>query len=256
LFGNTFAHSPQDIDPHRPLDNESLTALNLGWTHRTLAPGEGLTVAFALGLAETNTANPGELPRAPDIPPADWSVWRRHLKQGANPKVGDAVDFAAERVELTLGPTRLQVEGTYFLRNRGSSATSVHIRYPILSGADRPLPTHVQVEDRPVRVDPKTASADFTVPVPAFGLARFRIRYVQPHSGNRAGYMVTSARRWPAPLPRAMFVIRHPASMGKVTLSYAPDASRELPDGKTIEHIVVRQPFTPKREMWMRWRKN
>lgn len=39
FFANSFAHSRKDINAPRPLDNKSLTALNMGWTDRTLKPG-------------------------------------------------------------------------------------------------------------------------------------------------------------------------------------------------------------------------
>jgi len=253
LLANRFAHRRGEIDPRRPLDNKSLTALNLGWTDRTLPPGGGLTVALALGLARTDPQRV-TTPRLPPIPAADWSVWRRHL---AGEDGGGGVVFAAERVELDLERDSLRVSGTYWLRNRSDDAVTLGIHYPILVGEDRPAPAEVAVDGRRVAVTKPPGDAPpearFPIPVPPRGLARFVVRYVQRHTGRRAGYMVTSARRWPAPLARAVFVVRHPASM-RVRLSYREDEVSRRGGGKIVERLIVRQPFAPERELELRWR--
>ncbi len=257
LLANRFAHRRTEVDPKRPLDNKSLTALNLGWLHRTLKPGRGFNVALAMGLARTDPKQPGGTPRVPAITAKDWSVWRRHLIEGDG---GSGVEFAAERVELDLEPTRLRVKGTYWLRNRSRDSVGLGIHYPILSGKTRPAPGEVEVDGRKVKVTRPDGGvhpeARFSVQLPPRGLTRFEVRYTQRHSdsGGRAGYMVTSARRWPAPLTRAVFVVRHPASMGKVRLSYKPDHVARRDGGKIVELVVVRQPFAPDRELELRWR--
>ncbi|TNF32473.1 MAG: hypothetical protein EP329_10025, partial [Deltaproteobacteria bacterium] len=115
LYANSFAHEPREVDPARPLDNQSLTAVNLGWRDRTLAPGEGLTVAMALGLAETGA--PGTVPRPPALTDADWSLWRAHLAETPRRDPDPAVRFAAERVTLDVGARVLGVDGLYTVRN-------------------------------------------------------------------------------------------------------------------------------------------
>lgn len=82
-FANRFAHGTKDVDPRRPLDNKSMTALNLGWRARTLAPGEAMDLALALGMARTrdgDAAEPETLPQLPALGDADWSTWRRFMK--------------------------------------------------------------------------------------------------------------------------------------------------------------------------------
>lgn len=254
LFANRFAHAASEVDPRRPLNNKTLTALNLGWVDRTLQPGQGLTTAFALGLAETGT--PGTIPRLPAISVADWSVWRRHLKEDLGSGAAGAIVFAAERVELELTPDALAVTGTYYLRNTGAAAAAMTIAYPILSARDRPAPASISVDGRSVAVRSASGArhpaAHFQVRVPARGLARFVIRYTQRHSRRRAGYLVTSALRWPGPIGRAVFVIRHPSSMGRVKVSYPIARTQRF--GKTTELLIVRQPFVPTRELELSWR--
>lgn len=252
LFANRFAHAPSDIAPDRPLDNKSLSALNLGWTDRTLQPGEGLTIALAMGLAVT--AEPGEVPRVPEITDDDWSVWRRFLVERPRPAPAELIDFAAERVELDLTDSRLVVDGAYTLVNRGHAAATARIRYPILEGPGRPAPSTVQVDGRtlPVAVgEDGAAEVEFRVELRPRGIVRFRIRYTQPHSGREAGYMVTSARRWPSPIARAVFVVRHPESMGAVASSFA-FGSTVRREG-VVEHVIAMRDFRPDEELMLRW---
>ena len=251
-FANRFAHTRDEVDPGKALSNDSLTALNLAWTGLTLEPGQGFTFAMALGLAETGAA--GSIPRLPVVSEADWSVWRAHLKEGNPDTHGAGLQFAAERVELVLSPGQLTVAGTYHLRNRGSGSGSATISFPIITAADRPAPATVTVQGQALAVKPvREGLAEVRFPV-AFGprgLTRFTVSYTQRHAGRRAAYMVTSARRWPTPIDRAVFVVRHPAVMGEVTLSFEPDLSEY--EGDQVEHTIVRHGFWPARELELTW---
>ncbi len=247
IFANSFAHTKEEIDPARPLDNKTLTALNMGWTDQQLEPNQGLTIAFALGLADT--FEPGQTPKAPQITVEDWSVWRRYLKEGNPVQSTSRVEFASERVEMRLTQNEMQVDATYYLRNRGAS-TSLGIQYPIISAIDRPHPSSVLFDGqrKPVEVvDKGLGMSRFNVNVPSQGLARFNVQYTQQHTSRHAAYMVTSAKRWPGPLTRAVFVIRHPESFEKVTVSY-PIQHTSHENGQ-VEHLIVYQPFVPKGEI-------
>jgi hypothetical protein len=253
LFANAFAHAPGEINPRRPLDNKTMTALNLGWKALRLASGEGWTTAMALGLAETGA--PGAVPRLPAISAADWSIWRRYLKEDSLPQAGERVEFGAEQVELHLDAHQLRVTGTYYLLNRGFASTTVRIDYPILVGADRPAPAFLAVNGvhhsvAPAR--PGVASSQFNLKVPPQSILRFVVIYDQRHTAHHAAYMVTSALSWPGVMSRAVFIVSHPLSFHLVQLSYPAQHTRQV--GDTVEHLIVRQPFIPDQEMEIRWR--
>jgi len=251
-FANRFAHKAAEVDPNKPLSNDTLTALNLAWTGMKLAPGAGFTFAFALGLARTG--QPGEIPRLPDVTAADWSTWRQHLKELNRKPAGHGLEFAAERVELDLSPGKLAVRGVYHLRHRSEGAAAATIAFPIITATDRPAPATVKVDgkERPVTVI-KEGLVEVLFPVSLLpnGLTRFTVQYTQRHTGKRAAYMVTSARRWPAPIDRAVFVVRHPAAMGKVKLSHKPDLTHQV--GESVEHTIVRSGFWPDQELELTW---
>jgi hypothetical protein len=252
LFANRFAHAVREVDPGRPFDNKTMTALNLGWLDRTLAPGEGLTTAFALGLAETG--EPGSTPRPPRVSLAEWSRWRRHLVEGRTRAAAGRVEFAAERVELRLEADALEVRGLYWLRNPEDASQTVQIEYPVLTAPDRPAPRALTLDGKALPltpVDARRATASFPIAVAPRGLAFFEIRYRQPHRGRVAAYMVTSARSWPrATVGRAIFVIDHPAAM-KLRVSYPSSVLRR--EKERITRLVALQPFVPERELELRW---
>lgn len=252
LFANRFAHAARELDPGRPLDNKTMTALNLGWLDRRLAPGEGLSFAFALGLARTGA--PGSVPAAPVVALEEWSRWRRHLVEGRTRSAEGRVEFAAERVELRLEADALEVRGLYWLRNPEDADQTVQIVYPVLTAPDRPAPATIFLDGKSLplaRADARRAMASFPIAVPPRGLAFFEIHYRQRHRGRSAAYMVTSARSWPrSAVGRAVFVIDHPASM-RLRVSF-PSSVLRREQGR-ITRLVALQPFAPEHELELRW---
>ena len=252
FVANAFAHRETDIDPERPLDNRSLTALNMGWTDRRLAPRESLLVAFALGLADTSSEV--ALPSAPKIADEDWSVWRRYLEDTAATASG-RIEFASELVVLDIESHEMTVTGTYTVRNPSNAAMVVGITYPIITAPDRPAPEALDFDGSPEAVVSRSdslAEARFKLAIPARGIRTFRVRYTQRHKPGRAVYMVTSANRWPTPLTHARFVIRHPETFEDVRLSFP--AEQVIRTDGTVEHRITRQPFSPDKEMEITWR--
>lgn len=249
FLANRFAHSAQEIDPKHVLTNQQMIALNLGWTGRTLAPGKGLTVALAMGLAKTG--EPGATPKPQPITDADWSVWRQHLTE--SDKAGQMLEFAAEEVAMDVGEGRLAVDAVYHVRNPGSGSISGRIVYPILVGPGQAAPESVRVDGRvvPVRVADGRPSAQLDVSAGPHSLARFRIEYEQKLTARQAGYLVTTARRWPGPITRAIFTIRRPEKLAKAKLSF-PVASTRREGGFVVDTLVQRD-FWPDREVTVAW---
>lgn len=252
IFANSFAHSVKDIDPNRVLDNRTMTALNLGWTGQQLKPGKGLTLAWAMGLAETDF--PGQTPRTPLITDEDWSVWRKYLKEGNPASSAPAVEFAAERVEIEIQKGLMQVRGSYYLRNRHQSATTIGIGYPVLTSPECSPPSFLLINGHkiPVKIkSDKLVIGYFPRQLPPSSLTEFQVGYSQNLSGRQAAYMVTSAHTWPTPITRTVFVIRYLRSLGDVSISYPVKEIRTV--GDWMEKLLVFQPFQPDRELVIKW---
>ena len=253
LFANSFAHSAEEIKPGRALDNKTLTALNLGWRALTLSRRRRASPRpWPWGWPRTGA--PGKIPRPPEITAQDWSAWRPYLKEG-NPRPAPR-RWSSPPSGWSWRSTRDrdEVRGIYHLRNPGQALAAVDIKYPILVARidRRPPSMKLDGEDVPViKVPGKPAEGRFTRQVPARSLIRFEIQYTQRHTGRRAVYMVTSALGWPAPISRAVFLIRHPASWGRVKLAYPAAVVSQV--GEVMEHVIVQQPFIPDKEMVVRW---
>ncbi len=250
-IANRFAHDESELDRSRPLDNRSMTALNLGWTGQHLEPGASLDVAMALGLAETGA--PGGVPRLPALGDAKWSRWRKTLEPVAGLLAG-SIRFTTELVELVLSKESLTVRGTYRLVNPTAASVAQTIGFPIAVAPDRPAPAMIRFDGAEVPVvaeSPQRASASFVVSVPPQSMRSFEVRYTQPHSGRRAEYIVTSARSWGRPLDSAVFRIVSDLALGKLHTSYP--ASRRLTQNGSQILTIVRQPFLPERELVVTW---
>ncbi len=249
FLANRFAHSAKELDPKHVLTNRAMIALNLGWTGRTLAPGKGLTVALAMGLARTG--EPGTTPQPPAITDADWSVWRQHLVE--SDKQGQALEFAAEEVALEVSEGRLAVDAVYHVRNPGPSSLSARIVYPILVGPGQAAPEAVRVDGAvaPVKVVDGRPTAELQVSVGPRSLGRFRVEYEQKLGARSAGYLVTTARKWPGPITRAVFTIRRPERLAKAALSFPVSATRR--EGGYVVDTVVQRDFWPDRELVVTW---
>jgi hypothetical protein len=248
-FANRFAHGPDDVDSQRPLDNKTITALNLGWRRRTLAPGQSMDMTLALGLAETG--EPGTLPKLPAMPDETWSTWRQFMKSSSP---SEQILFASELVKLHLDEGLLTVDALYHLHNPSAQAQTVSIEYPILVSRTHPAPASITVDGEVLAVVGAVtgqATARFQRSLPPRSLRSFTIRYQQPLLGPSAGYMVTSALRWPKPLNRAVFIVDHPASWKGVRVSY-PVRHRAEGNGR-MTLTLVEQPFLPDREVTVRW---
>ncbi len=250
-FANRFAHHHLEIDPRRPLDNQTLTALNLGWTEQSLPPEASFEVAYALGLAVTGDES--TLPRLPELTSTHFS----RLRQLREPKAGairDNIVFAAELVELRLTPGELAVRGTYQLENPSAASATFTLGFPITVSSERPAPLSIRVDGQEVSVVRESetrVSARFVQSLPPRALHSFTVEYTQRHTGRHAEYVVTSARAWGRPLKRAVFRIVSAPELGPIEASY-PGRSRLREDGWR-ELVLVEQPFAPDRELTLSW---
>lgn len=256
-FANGFAHGSRELVATRALDDKTMTALNLGWRALTLRPGEGVSFALAVGLAEVGEGiEPAgkvvTLPKVPAITLAEWSRWRASLDaERGEPR--QRLDFAAERVEMTLSAATLLVKARYLVENHGEAPLAATIRYPVVVDAMQAPPSSVAVDGLPLPTTTVETGVEvrFPVTVPARSLAAFEVEYEQALQGRRATYLVTSALSWDYPIGRAELVVRYPASLGDVRLSYPASFTRRR--GDTVEQTIVRQPFLPDREVVASW---
>lgn len=250
-FANRFAHNRSEVVPSKPLDNQSMTALNLGWTNQSLASQASRDFVFALGLAVTHDGS--ALPMLPELRDEHFSSWRGLLppKHGG---VAESAEFSAELVELDVSAHSMQVHGTYYLYNPTTASAAFTIGFPINVSPDRPAPQSVTVDGKEVTViteSAKRVSAHFGISVPPQALRSFDVRYTQPHTGRHAEYVVTSALSWGKPLERAVFRIRAASELGPVKTSYPPRTRRK--ENGTEVLTIVKQPFVPDREMIVTW---
>lgn len=121
--------------------------------------------------------------------------------------------FPRERIELTLSPELLEVDGTYVYEGRTPLPLPQGLTIPFPVDAGQTAPTFVRVEQlgaspaelpvrwilgRPVVVVAPTSRAPVTL----------RVRFSQPLSSVRATYLLTTTGPWGAPLDEGRYVLR------------------------------------------------
>jgi len=255
-FANSFAHADAEIDPKRPLDNKTLTAFNLGWKGRTLAPGAVFTLRYALGRAETG--EPGTLPRPPAIPADAWrfdevydEAFRPVLPASAG-KADEAsalpVRFRDEVIDVRVEPGRLTVDALYGLENPTRTSAGVTLFYPIPVDDAHPFPDRIEVKDRRFGTRPDGLLIPLSLgPGEETTLA---VRYSQACTEPVARYILTSTGAWGRPLRSGEYRVRWPADLPGVHVSY-PGKDRTA-DGWTTRSFS-RTDFQPDRDLVVTW---
>lgn len=241
-IANRFAHTDAEFTPGRPLDNKSMLAFNLGWLAVELGSAESLSLVYALGLARSEGA-----PQPPEVP----AIPEEHFRAfDPAPSPHAAMRFDFEHIELRLTAVELFVHGRYVLANDGDQPARIGIYYPFPVDELHPSPHRVSLDGHPLeRWEP--AGATFGIQLPARGTTTFEAEYQQKHGGNKATYIVTSARRWGRPIRRAEFVVRYPKALREVQVSYPADERREL--ASEVEHRFVRDDFMPTKDVVITW---
>ena len=257
-FANRFAHADHEIDPARPLDSRSLTALNLGWRDRELAPGAEWRLRYALGLAVTRDL--GDLPAPPAITAGQWrfdEVYHAAYRSGlpareereARRPVPLPIRFKEEVIHLDVDEARLDVDALYIFQNRTRARQLITLFYPFPVDETHAFPDRVEVEGARY----KAAKHGLLLRL-RFGPGEDRavtVRYSQAITRPPARYILTSTGAWGEPLDEAEYQVRWPAALEDVRVSYPGEITRE---GAQQVLRFSRSDFLPERDLVVDWR--
>ena len=258
LFANRFAHDAGEITPGRPLDNESLTAINMGWVDRVLGPGETFRIVYAMGRAETGRRGRSPLPQVPEIAPEAWGfdrVFQRAtedtLRAGpaaSAPRFDLPIRFKEEMISVTVAPPWLTVDGLYIFENQTDGPQQATMFYPVPVDDTHALPEAWDVTGARWRKAPKGILWRL-----ALGPREERsvtVKYRQRCATNEARYILTSTARWGASLDTGAYEVRWPADLPGVEVSYGGERSEE---GDQVVLRFRREDFLPDRDLLIHW---
>lgn len=204
-FANLFAHTDGEIDEEKPLDNETLTAFNLGWRGVELEPGSTFSLTWAVGIA--TRGEEGRPPACPHIPRSLWSAGRL-----------SGIVFEREKVVIEIlesdepGTLLGRVRGEYTFSNDLDREQGAAIHFPFYQARGLEYPHEITVEGVQGHIE-QPAGIAFKVEVPAAGEETIALEYVQRIRGCTYGYVTTSARHWGMPLERASFSVSLPSAL-------------------------------------------
>lgn len=128
-----------------------------------------------------------------------------------------AVRFVRERIELTVRPRSLEVNGLYVYANPLPILLAQGLTIPFPTDATQLAPATIAVTE----VDPATGTdlrpipvlwflneRSFTIRVPAAGETWVRVRFTQRATAGTATYLLTTTKPWGRPLERGLYVLR------------------------------------------------
>ena len=281
LFANRFAHGADEVTPGKPLDNETLTAINLGWVDRELAPGETFRVVYAMGRASTpwegrpapmwegrpapmwegrpapNRPETG-LPQVPEIPAEDWRFDRvfhratedtiRKGPAATAPRFDLPIRFKEEMISVTVEPPWLIVDGLYIFENQTDGPHQATMFYPVPVDDTHALPEAWEVQGARWRKAPKGIL--WRLELGPRQERSVTVTYRQRCATSEARYILTSTARWGAPLDKGAYEVRWPADLPGVGVSY--DGERSI-DGEQAVLRFTREDFLPDRDLLIHW---
>jgi hypothetical protein len=163
------------------------------------------------------------------------------------------VRFTRERIEVTVHPDSINVDGLYVYTNPLPIALSQGLRVPFSTDTSHPAPATVEVRE----VDPATGKdlkailvrwfwrePYFSIRVPAFGAKHVRVRFTQYSPTGSATYLLTTTKPWGRPLEQGEYVLR-PRGVRMAASNYPLDGQGCI--------CFARQHFMPDRDWSFTW---
>jgi len=172
------------------------------------------------------------------------------------------VSFEGEELRFFLekradGRVWWKLEGKYYFSNSSGEFQQRHIAYPFPEGDDLgPVQllslSFEENSGASVRLDSEAEHLwGFWMELPPQSLSPLTISYEQPVFGNRAAYIITSARSWGRPLAFARFTIVVDKSLRLVEAPF-PGGSSEETDSAII-HSWDFFDFQPDKDLELRF---
>lgn len=163
-----------------------------------------------------------------------------------------AVRFSRERIEVTVRPEAIDVNGLYVYTNPLPIPWVQGLRIPFAADAYQSEPATVQVSEedesgaelRPIAVYWLSRGPHFDLRVPARGAARVRVRFTQYCRGGAGAYLLTTTRPWRQPLEHGEYRLR-PSGVRITGSNYALEAAPTL--------RFARERFMPEKEWKFTW---
>ncbi|MBI5883749.1 MAG: hypothetical protein HZB91_11670 [Elusimicrobia bacterium] len=165
------------------------------------------------------------------------------------------VRFTRERIEVTVRPSSIEVDGLYVYENPWPVPVTQGLKYPILSDDLHPLPDSVLVTEadpatgEDIRIIPTLKlgrTPYYSVRLPAKGIRHIRVRYSQQARETRGAYLLTTTQPWRRPLERGEYLLK-PVGVRVTSSSYPLDGPEAF--------SFVKQSFMPDKEWEFSWTK-
>lgn len=147
-----------------------------------------------------------------------------------NGTFSQSISFYAEELNFNLQSDLFSVEGTYFFRNNTHDTIRQLVFYPLPLAGDLGAAGAVKAEciypdlDAEAIAGQTDKGAHFRLKIYPDDTAVYKISYQQEISANKAVYILTSTKKWKAPLEKSVIELRMPPELAITFLSYNADS--------------------------------
>jgi hypothetical protein len=165
-----------------------------------------------------------------------------------------AVRFTRERIEVTVHPETIAVNGLYTYANPWPIPMSQGLSVPFPVDPSHPAPATVTVTEVDPRSGEDTRSIPaywvgvepyFSIRIPARGTMYVRVRYTQWTTAESATYILTTTRPWGKPLEQGEYLLQ-PRGVDITRSNYPLTGADRL--------SFVREQFMPDQDWRFTWR--
>jgi hypothetical protein len=175
----------------------------------------------------------------------------------SDPLLAQPIHFAEEKIVFLVRPGEVRVTGDYHFRNPGQRAVQASVLYPFPLREDQPFPdsiTVIDVLDRtPCPFGRLDSALSFTVHVPPLTTRIYRVSFRQKVFAFRFEYILSTTRRWSAPVGQAEFVITLAKDLTLESMSIP--AEEYVQNQGSNAYIIKKTDFESDRNLVVRWKR-
>lgn len=164
--------------------------------------------------------------------------------------------FARESISIFVGGNEVLFAGEYHLRNPLRRSVQAALLYPFVISDDQPFPDSVTVTDvlarKPCPFGRLDSALSFTARVPPLSTRIYRVSFRQKVFASRFEYILSTTRRWSAPVGQAEFVITLAKDLALESLSIPAEELVQRQGSKV--YIIKKTEFESDQNLVVRWK--
>lgn len=171
------------------------------------------------------------------------------------PLHSQALQFAAEAINIRVEEDTCRLSGDYWFVNHGEASLISHLIYPFVLSDKMAFPHFISVAEvetgRPIDYAILKYGIRFPLKILPSDTVSYRVEYHQKVANKIFEYILTSTRTWHEPLKKAKFRIEIPENyrLNFVSIPY----QRVMKKGERLIYVIEKNDLSPGQNLVMQW---